>query len=129
MTKTITLHCPSRDLTIPTFVITPFQKQDQILKGIRLTLDIPFASLYTIDAKHIADPHNVQDGQRILVAASKDEEVLPDAPRGWEVYLGEEGADELEWEVRLLFITFSRVSSALRKTRQVQQRVSMTEIF
>ncbi len=103
-TKTISLHCPSRNLTISAFVISPFQKLDQVLQGVRLALDIPYAAIYTVDAKRVTDPQSLDDGQRVLVAVDEDEEMLPDAQeRGCVIYLGE---DEEMWEVGYFYLVF-----------------------
>ena len=117
MTITIQLHCPSTNKTASGFVISPFQTTDQILQGIRLCLGIPFAALYTVDAKHVSDPHSFDDEQRVLVAAHAEEKMLPDAPGGYVLYAGEERAklnldgegegDEQAWEVSRSVVCFS----------------------
>ncbi|KAF1912689.1 hypothetical protein BDU57DRAFT_458564 [Ampelomyces quisqualis] len=92
MSKTIQLHCPSTKRTIDNFVISPFQSNDQILQGIRLALQIPHAVLYTVDAKPLK-LEALQDDQRILVAAARNERMLPDSPPEFEFYDGQEGDD------------------------------------
>lgn len=93
MSTTIQLHCPSRKRTIDNFVISPFQANDQILQGIRIALQIPFAGLFTVDAKAITKLDSLQQDQRILVAAAADERMLPDSPPDFVFYDGQEGND------------------------------------
>ncbi|KAF1845512.1 uncharacterized protein K460DRAFT_416765 [Cucurbitaria berberidis CBS 394.84] len=93
MTKTVQLHCPSSKKTVDNFVISPFQMHEQVLQGIRLRLGINHAALYTVDAKHITNLESLQDDQRILVAATPSEHMLPDAPPDFVLYDGEEGED------------------------------------
>lgn len=93
MSTTIQLHCPSRKRTIDNFVISPFQSNDQILQGIRIALQIPYAGLYTVDAKAITKFDSLQEDQRVLVAAAADERMLPDSPPDFVLYDGQEGDD------------------------------------
>lgn len=93
MSTTIQLHCPSRKRTIDNFVISPFQSNDQILQGIRIALQIPYAGLYTVDAKAITKLDNLQQDQRVLVAAAANERMLPDSPPDFAFYDGQEGDD------------------------------------
>jgi hypothetical protein len=90
MSKTIQLHCPSTNRTVDGFVISPFQSPDQIYQGIRLALQIPHAVLYTIDAKPLTKLDALQEDQRILVAASDNETMLPDSPLEYEFYDGQD---------------------------------------
>ncbi|EUC41786.1 hypothetical protein COCMIDRAFT_8540 [Bipolaris oryzae ATCC 44560] len=90
----IQLHCPSTSKTLDNFVIGAYQKPEQVLQGVRLALDLKFAALYTVDAKPISDPSKtLQDNERVLVAASATETMLPDAAYGYAMYAGEEGED------------------------------------
>jgi hypothetical protein len=91
MSKSIQLHCPSTKRTVDKFVISPFQTNEQIFSSIRLAFEIPHAALYTVDAKPITKLDSVQDDQRILVAASREERMLPDSLPGFEYYEGQEG--------------------------------------
>ncbi|CAO2655999.1 Nn.00g048020.m01.CDS01 [Neocucurbitaria sp. VM-36] len=91
MTKTVQLHCPSTRQSVDNFVVSPFQTHEQVMQGIRLRLGINHAALYTVDAKHITNLESLQEDQRILVAASSLERMLPDAPSGFALYDGEEG--------------------------------------
>jgi hypothetical protein len=93
MSRTIHLHCPFNKRTVTNFVISPFQSNDQILQGVRLALQIPHATLYTVDAKHITKLDSIQEDQRILVAAAPQERMLPDSPVEFELYDGQEGKD------------------------------------
>lgn len=93
MSTTIQLHCPSRKRTIDNFVISPFQSNDQILQGIRIALQISYAGLYTVDAKAITKLDSLQQDQRVLVAATQDERMLPDSPPDFVFYDGQEGDD------------------------------------
>lgn len=93
MTKTFQLHCPSNRRTIEGFVVTPHQTNDRILQAVRLALGIDYAALYTTEGKYITDLRTCQDGLRVLIAATTDEEMLPDAPTGFILYNGEEGDD------------------------------------
>lgn len=79
--------------TVDNFVFGAFQNLDQVLQGVRLALDIKYAALYTVEARPIYEPSALEDDQRILVAASAEETMLPDAPPGWVLYHGEEGDD------------------------------------
>jgi hypothetical protein len=92
MSKSIHLYCPSNKRTVSSFVITPFQSNDQVLKAIRLVFQIPNVTLYTTDAKPIK-LDSIQEDQRILVAASPTEIILPDSPPEFEFYEGQEGED------------------------------------
>jgi hypothetical protein len=98
MSKTIQLHCPSLKRTVDGYVITPFQSADQILQGTRLALSISHASLYNTDAKPLTKLDTIQDDQRILVAASPKEVMLPDSLAEFEFYDGQELDGEEEWE-------------------------------
>jgi hypothetical protein len=89
MSKTVHLHCPSINRTVANFVISPFQSNDQILQGVRLALQIPHATLYTAEAKLIK-LDSIQEDQRILVAATPLEHMLPDSPIEFEFYDGQE---------------------------------------
>ncbi|KAH7396510.1 hypothetical protein DE146DRAFT_39868 [Phaeosphaeria sp. MPI-PUGE-AT-0046c] len=93
MSTTIQLHCPSRKRTIDNFVISPFQSNDQILQGIRIALQVPYAVLYTVDAKAITKLDGLQEDQRVLVAATANERMLPDSPPDFVFYDGQEGDD------------------------------------
>jgi hypothetical protein len=111
----VQLHCPSTCKTVDGFVIGSYQKPEQVLQGVRLALDIKFAALYTTEAKHISDPQTLQEDDRVLVAASEAETMLPDAPYGYAMYEGEEGEDVdpdvegfgMEWQVRLTILLIS----------------------
>ncbi|KAH5332161.1 hypothetical protein HBI12_053550 [Parastagonospora nodorum] len=98
MSKTIQLHCPSTKRTVANFVITPFQSNDQILQGIRLALQIQYAALYTADARSLTKLDALQNDQRVLVGASREEVMLPDSPAEFAFYDGQEGPDAEEWE-------------------------------
>lgn len=89
----IQLYCPSLKKTVDGFVIGAYQNLDQVLQGVRLALGIKYAALYTIDAKPINKPSTLQEDQRVLVAATEKETMLPDAPLEWVLYDGEEGDD------------------------------------
>jgi hypothetical protein len=116
----IQLHCPSTNKTVDGFIIGgAFPKLDQILPGVRIALDIKYAALYTTEAKPMNEPSSLQDDQRVLVAASADEIMLPDSPREWVLYDGEEGDDVdpdaesygIGWEVSIqwsLYLTKGR---------------------
>jgi hypothetical protein len=93
MTKTFQLYCPSNKRTVDGFVVTPHQTNDRILQAVRLALGINYAAIYTTEGKHITDLRNSQDGSRIFIAATSEEEMLPDAPVGFILYNGEEGTD------------------------------------
>lgn len=103
----VQLYCPSTNRTIDDFVIGAFQQPEQVLQGVRLALDIKHAALFTVEAKPIPDPHSLHEDQRVLVAASQDEKMLPDAPYGYVRYDGEEMGDidqdvegyGLDWQV------------------------------
>jgi hypothetical protein len=92
MSKTIHLYCPSNKQTVSDFIITPFQSNDQVLKAIRLAFQIPHVTLYTADAKPIK-LDAIQEDQRILVAATLNENILPDSLTEFEFYDGQEGED------------------------------------
>ncbi|CAN9090202.1 unnamed protein product [Alternaria alternata] len=89
----VQLYCPSKKKTVDNFVFGAFQNLDQVLQGVRLALDIKYAALYTVEARPIYEPSALEDDQRILVAASAEVTMLPDAPPGWVLYHGEEGDD------------------------------------
>ncbi|KAL1801470.1 hypothetical protein ACET3X_001812 [Alternaria dauci] len=89
----VQLYCPSTRKTVDKFIIGAFQNLDQVLQGVRLALDLKYAALYTIEAKPIYEPSALEDDERILVAASAEETMLPDAPPEWILYHGEEGDD------------------------------------
>ena len=91
--RRIRLYCPSTKRTIDGFVVSAFQTLDQVLQGVRLALDIKYAALYTIEAKPINEPSALQEDQRVLVAMTEKEVMLPDAPPDWVLYDGEEGDD------------------------------------
>ncbi|KAF2849909.1 hypothetical protein T440DRAFT_451629 [Plenodomus tracheiphilus IPT5] len=91
--KTISLYTPVTKLTVPDLVISPYQTFDQVLQGVRLAINSKYAALYTVDAKSIASVEALEDDQRVLVAVSKEEVMLPDAVAGFVVYCGEEGDD------------------------------------
>lgn len=93
MTKTVQLHCPSTNATVDNFVITPYQAFDQVIQGVRLAFESKHAALYTVDAKCIVSVETIHDDQRILVAVSRSERILPDAPPSYVLYDGEEGDD------------------------------------
>tara|TARA_R110002003_G_scaffold878_13_gene21767 strand:- start:10878 stop:11765 length:888 start_codon:yes stop_codon:yes gene_type:complete len=93
MSKQIQLHCPSTKRTVDAFVISPFQNNDQILQGIRLALGIPHASIYTVSAKPLTKLDSLQDSQRVLIAASPAERMLPDSPPEFEFYDGQDADD------------------------------------
>lgn len=105
----VQLYCPSNKKTVDGFVIGAYQKPEQVLQGVRLALDIKYAALYTVGAKQVGDPHSLQEDQRVLVAASQTEKMLPDAPYGCVMYDGEEGEEVdpdvegygQEWDVSL----------------------------
>jgi hypothetical protein len=98
MSKRIQLYCPSLKRTVDDYVITPFQSADQIYQGIRLALTISSATLYTTDAKPLTKLDTIQNDQRILVAASPKEVMLPDSPAEFEGYDGQELEGEEQWE-------------------------------
>lgn len=111
----VQLHCPSTSKTLDNFVIGAYQKPEQVLQGVRLALDLKFAALYTVDAKPISDPSKtLQDDERVLVATSATEIMLPDAAYGYAMYAGEEGEDVdidvegygMDWQVRKPPVTF-----------------------
>jgi hypothetical protein len=87
----IQLYCPSTKKTVDGFVIGAFQNLEQVLQGVRLALDIKYAALYTVEAKPINEPSTLEDDERVLVATSAKETMLPDAPPEWVLYDGEEG--------------------------------------
>ncbi|KAI4925576.1 hypothetical protein J4E85_007455 [Alternaria conjuncta] len=89
----VQLHCPSTKKTVEDFFVTPFQTLEQVLPSVRLALDIKYAAIYTTEAKRITEPSTLQENQRVLVAASAKEVMLPDAPSEWVLYDGEEGDD------------------------------------
>jgi hypothetical protein len=93
MSKIIQLHCPSLKRTIDSFVVSPFQSNDQIYQGIRVALQISHVTLYTVDAKPLTKLDTIQEGQRILVATAPSERMLPDSPSEYEYYDGQEGDD------------------------------------
>ena len=93
MSKFIHLHCPTTNHTVPSFTISPYHSPEQIHQAIRLALKIPHASLYTTSAKPITKLDSIQDSQRVLVAASEDEVMLPDSPVASEFYYGQEEGD------------------------------------
>ncbi|KAJ4371605.1 hypothetical protein N0V83_004825 [Neocucurbitaria cava] len=95
MTKMVQLHCPSTGQTVDKFVISPFQTHEQVIQGIRIRLGIQHAALYTTDAKLITNFDSLQEDQRVLVAATSSELMLPDAPTGFILYDGEE-SDEVD---------------------------------
>ena len=89
----VQLYCPSTKKTVDGFVIGAFQNLEQVLQGVRLALDIKYAALYTIEAKPINERSTLEDDERLLIAASEEETMLPDAPPEWVLYDGEEGDD------------------------------------
>jgi len=89
----VQLHCPSTKKTVEDFFITPFQSLEQVLPSVRLAFDIKYAALYTTKAKRIMDSSTLREDQRVLVAASASETMLPDSPSEWVLYDGEEGDD------------------------------------
>jgi len=89
----VQLHCPSTKKTVEDFFITPFQSLEQVLPSVRLAFDIKYAALYTTEAKRIMDSSTLREDQRVLVAASASETMLPDSPSEWVLYDGEEGDD------------------------------------
>ncbi|KAH9864087.1 hypothetical protein J1614_010020 [Plenodomus biglobosus] len=91
--KTISLYAPTTKLTVSDLVISPYQSLDQVLPGVRLAVNSKYAALYTVDAKPIASVEALEDGQRVLVAVTKGEIMLPDAAAGFVVYSGEERDD------------------------------------
>ncbi|KAI8935251.1 hypothetical protein NX059_007840 [Plenodomus lindquistii] len=91
--KTISLYVPTTKLTVPQIVISPYQTIEQVLQGVRLAVNSKYAALYTVDARPIASVDVLEDEQRVLVAVSKSEVMLPDAVAGFVVYCGEEGDD------------------------------------
>jgi hypothetical protein len=93
MTKTIQLYCPSNRRTVDGFVISPYQANDQVVQAARLALQIKHADLYTVDGKHITGVELIENEQRVLVAATPNEHMLPDAPSGFLQYNGEEAED------------------------------------
>ena len=105
----VQLHCPSTKKTVEDFYITPFQTLEQVLPSVRLALNLKYAKIYTTDAKPITEPSTLQEDQRVLVAASATEVMLPDSPSEWVLYDGEEGDDVdvnvdcygLGWEVSI----------------------------
>lgn len=91
--KTVQLYCPSNNKTVDRFVISPYQTFEQVLQGIRLAVETRHAALYTVVAKPIASVETIESDQRILVAVTTSERMLPDAPLGYVLYDGEEGHD------------------------------------
>ncbi|KAG9188982.1 hypothetical protein G6011_05850 [Alternaria panax] len=89
----VKLYFPSTKKTVDNFIIGAFQNLDQVLQGVRLALGIKYAALYTTDAKPIYEPGSLDNDDRVLVAASAKETMLPDAPPEWVLYDGEEGDD------------------------------------
>ena len=105
----VQLYCPSTKKTVEGFFVTPFQTLEQVLPSVRLALNLKYAAIYTIEAKPITEPSTLQEDQRVLVAASASETMLPDSPSEWVLYDGEEGDDVgmnvecygLEWIVSI----------------------------
>jgi hypothetical protein len=93
MSKIVQLHCPSLKRTVDNYVVSPFQSNDQVFQSIRVALQIPHVTLYTVDAKPLTKLDTIQEGQRILVAAATSERMLPDSPYEYEYYDGQEGDD------------------------------------
>ncbi|KAI4950107.1 hypothetical protein J4E91_004763 [Alternaria rosae] len=89
----VQLHCPSTKKTVDDFVVSPFTTLEQVLPSVRLALDLKYAAIYTTEAKPITEPSNLQEDQRVLVAASATEIILPDSPSESVLYDGEEGDD------------------------------------
>jgi hypothetical protein len=93
MSRIVQLHCPSLKRTVDNYVVSPFQSNDQVFQSIRVALQIPHVTLYTVDAKPLTKLDTIQEGQRILVAAAASERMLPDSPYDYEYYDGQEGDD------------------------------------
>ena len=103
----VQLHCPSTKKTVDSFFIGDHLNPLDVVKAVRIALGLKYAALFNSDAKHIADPKSLENGSQILVAASEDEEMLPDAAPGSVIYEGEEKHDlqpdcdvyGVDWEV------------------------------
>jgi hypothetical protein len=89
----VQLHCPSTGMTVDDHMIGSAMSPAAAVTAVRVKLGLRHAVLFTPEAKPIADPKTLEEGSRILVAASADENMLPDAPQGWVFYEGEEGED------------------------------------
>jgi hypothetical protein len=103
----VQLNCPSTKKTVDGFVIGAHQSPAAVVQAVRIELGLKYAALFTPEAKPIPDPKSLDEGSRILVAATEDEKMLPDAAPGWVMYEGEE-VDDLhqdsgvygqDWEV------------------------------
>jgi hypothetical protein len=105
----VQLHCPSTKKTVDGFFIGDQSTPTAVIQAVRIELSINYAALFTSETKPIADPKTLEDGSRVLVAASQGEKMLPDAPSAWVFYDGEEAEDihpdsdvyGLEWEVSI----------------------------
>lgn len=105
----VQLHCPSLKKTVDDHVIGAHQTPGSVKQAVRIALGIKYAALFTPEAKPITDPKSLDEGSRILVAATEDEKMLPDAAPGWVIYEGEETNDihqdsevyGQDWEVSL----------------------------
>jgi hypothetical protein len=80
-------------MTVDDHMIGSAMSPAAAVTAVRVKLGLKYAALFTPEAKPIADPKTLEEGSRILVAASADEKMLPDAPQGWVLYEGEEGED------------------------------------
>lgn len=89
--KTVHLYCPTSKKSADNVVISPFHTIEQVLQGVRLAVSSKYAALYTVDAKPIASVEALEDDQRVLVAVTLAEVMLPDAQPGFVLYDGEEG--------------------------------------
>lgn len=107
ITKTVHLYSPTNKKTVDGLVVSPYQNIEQVLQGVRLAFSVKYAALYTVDAKPIASVETLHDDQRVLVAVTPSERMLPDAPEEFVLYNGEEGDEvspdvegsEQAWEV------------------------------
>ncbi|KAI4656732.1 uncharacterized protein J4E78_006623 [Alternaria triticimaculans] len=89
----VQLYCPSTKKTVEEFFVSPFTTLEQFLPSVRLALNLKYAAIYTTEAKPITEPSTLQEDQRVLVAASATEVMLPHSPSEWVLYDGEEGDD------------------------------------
>ncbi|KAH8725152.1 hypothetical protein GQ44DRAFT_239964 [Phaeosphaeriaceae sp. PMI808] len=93
MSKTIELYCPSNGQKLEDFVISPFHTFDQVLGRISRSLKLKYVALYTDDAKPITKLSSIPEGERIIVAVTEEERILPDSKYEFEFYEGQEGED------------------------------------
>ena len=89
--KTVHLYCPTSKKSADNVAISPFHTLEQVLQGVRLAVCSKYAALYTVEAKPIVSVEALEDDQRVLVAITAAEIMLPDAPPDFVLYNGEEG--------------------------------------